>query len=105
MLDDSTDSYMLAAARGVSKAAAIDMAARLKSIYGEYKAGYFGRAYEANAAAIESLVTKPAEGHASSAEIRSLSVAAFAFGSDGFFACFTVATPTADMTAPLMKLA
>jgi hypothetical protein len=72
VLDDSTDSYMLAAARGVSKAAAIDMAARLKSIYGEYKAGYFGRAYEANAAAIESLVTKPAEGQASSAEIRAL---------------------------------
>jgi len=72
LLDDTTDSYLLAAARGVSKAAAIDMAVKLSSIYRECRAGHFGRAYESNAAAIESLAAKPAQEHASSAEIRSL---------------------------------
>ena len=72
VLDDSTDSYMLVAARRVAKAAAIDMAVKLSGIYREYRAGHFGRAYEAHAAAIESLATKPAEARASSAEIRSL---------------------------------
>ena len=72
VLDDSTDSYLLAAARGVAKAAAIDMAVKLSGIYREYKAGHFGPAYEAHAAAIESLATKPTEGRAASAEIRAL---------------------------------
>lgn len=72
VLDESTDSYMLAEARAVSKAAVIEMAVRLSGIYREHKAGHFGRAYEANAAAIESLATKPADERASSAEIRSL---------------------------------
>jgi hypothetical protein len=72
VLDESTDSYMPAATREVPKAAVIAMAARMKSIYGEYKAGHFGRVYETNAAAIESLASKPAQDRSSSAEIRSL---------------------------------
>jgi hypothetical protein len=72
VLDDSTDSYVPAPARGVARAAAIDMAVRLRDTYREYQAGHFGQAYEAHAAAIESLAAKPAEGRASSAEIRSL---------------------------------
>jgi len=72
VLDESTDSYMLPALRAVSKAAAIELAVKLSDIYRGYKAGHFGRAYEAHAAAIESLATKPAEARASSAEIRSL---------------------------------
>ena len=81
-LDDSTDSYLLAAARGVSKAAAIEMAVKLRSIHGEYRAGHFGRAYEANTAAIESLAAKPAEENASSAEIRSLKIVRAALYAD-----------------------
>jgi hypothetical protein len=72
VLDESTDSYMLPELRAVSKAAAIELAVRLSDIYREYRAGHFGRAYEAHAAAIESLARKPVEERASSAEIRSL---------------------------------
>lgn len=72
VLDESTDSYMPAATREVPKAAAIAMAARLKSIHGGYQAGHFGRAYASHAGAIESLAAKAAEDRASSAEIRAL---------------------------------
>jgi hypothetical protein len=72
VLDESTDSYMLPAARQISTAAAIAMAARLNEIHREYKAGHFGRAFESNAAAIESLARKQAQERATSAEIRSL---------------------------------
>jgi len=72
VLDDSTDSYLIAAAREISKAAAIEMAVELRGIYRGCREGHFAQAYEANAAAIESLATKPAKEHASSAEIRSL---------------------------------
>lgn len=72
VLDDATDSYLLPAARAVSRAAAIEMADALRGIFQENKAGHFGRAYVTNAAAIESLAAKPAEAHASSAEIRAL---------------------------------
>jgi len=72
LLNESTDSYMPVAAREVSQAAAIDLAAKLRGISREYKGGHFGRAYEAHAAEIDSLATKPAGEHASSAEIRSL---------------------------------
>jgi hypothetical protein len=82
VLDESTDSYMLAAARAVSKAAAIEMAVKLSDIYRTYKAGHFGRLYETHAAVIESLATKPAEERASSAEIRSLKLVRAALYAD-----------------------
>jgi len=73
VLDGSTDSYMPPAPREVATAAAIGLAARLKSIYGECQAGHFGRVYEAHARDIESLaVRQPKTEHATSAEIRSL---------------------------------
>ncbi len=73
VLDGSTDSYMPPAPREVATAAAISLAAKLKSIYGEYQAGHFGRVYEAHARDIESLAARqPKTEHATSAEIRSL---------------------------------
>ena len=73
VLDESTDSYMPAAPREVATAAAIDMAAKLKSVYREYKAGHFGRVYEAHAGDIETLARRQSQGdHVESAEIRSL---------------------------------
>jgi hypothetical protein len=73
VLDESTDSYVPAAPREIATAAAIEMATRLKGIYGQYKAGHFGRAYEVHAGDIESLARKQAQvDHATSAEIRAL---------------------------------
>jgi hypothetical protein len=72
LLDDSTDRYLSEATRGVATAAAIGMAAKLKDIYREYRAGHFGGAYEAHAATIESLSKKQARDGADSAEIESL---------------------------------
>jgi hypothetical protein len=72
LLDETTDSYTPVAARGIATAAAVDMAARLKAISREYSAGHFGRVYEANARAIESLAKKQSQDRPTSAEIDSL---------------------------------
>jgi hypothetical protein len=72
LLDESTDHYLPAAARAIARAAAVEMAEKLRSIHREYETGYFGRAYESNAREIEGLTSRPAEEPASSAEIRSL---------------------------------
>jgi hypothetical protein len=72
LLDESTDSYTPAAARGIATAAAVDMAAKLKDIYRDYRAGRFGQAYEANARAIESLTNKQTQDRPTSSEIDSL---------------------------------
>jgi hypothetical protein len=72
LLDESTDSYTPAAARVIATGAAVDMAAKLKGISRECRAGHFGRVYEANARAIESLAKRESRDRPTSAEIDSL---------------------------------
>jgi hypothetical protein len=72
LLDESTASYTPAPARAIATAAAIDMAAKLKGIQREHRAGHFGRVYEANAGAIESLAKKQSQDRPTSAEIDAL---------------------------------
>ena len=72
LLDETTDSYTPAAARVIATAAAVDMAAKLTSISRDYRAGHFGRVYEANARAIESLAKRESRDRPTSAEIDAL---------------------------------
>jgi hypothetical protein len=72
LLDESTDNYMPEAAREIATAAAIEMADKLMQIHRVQQAGHFGRTYEANAGAIESLADKQSRDLVTSEEIRSL---------------------------------
>jgi hypothetical protein len=102
VLDESTDSYMPPAARRIATDAAIDMAAKLKSIYGEYQGGYFGREYEAHSKDIESLAGRSSETeHATSAEIRSLKRVRTALYADTVtgLQAFGKATPSPEFVA------
>ncbi len=72
LLDESTDRYLPTAARGAATAAAIELAAKLRDIHREYKAGHFGPVYATYAEAVENLARKQPQDDAASVEIDAL---------------------------------